>query len=420
MESNSFDEGSGWAEFASFESSEQPPTFQHNKVKSQENLPSQPSEQTASSVSSILESCFQDFGDKKQEISMDEKFHETLERVTEDSDLWQTIHADEERFHQLTWSKSNVRQSLMMILNKFLSESDEECALLPEVLDLTLFIPCFNFHKFARRKNNSALPNRMTEQTDLNRNPASELNPFAPDKEMQELDRCSSDSSLCDLANVRSFDLLSVKEPECSSTTSIESLSGASESNDDTTECNPFINKANNGILEKWRRIQGVRNFNEIMRADFSVAELKSLLAELQQSCKKLSESLVQELRDKDELLRERHVRDDFISNMLAVSRKQKQQEFCQTSKRKKILSHVFGHVETPEHKLLDTAIPYFPTEYGPNLPDIIALTSIIQAILDEDPRVPGMVSNYILNGKLTIRSFAFSLSSKPRAVLPE
>ncbi len=88
------------------------------------------------------------------------------------------------------------------------------------------------------------------------------------------------------------------------------------------------------------------------MKAEFTFDELESLLHELQNSCNRLSETLVKQLREKDELLREKQVRDDFISSLLTVSRKQKQQELSQTSKRKRILSHVLGHVETQENKV--------------------------------------------------------------------
>ncbi len=89
-----------------------------------------------------------------------------------------------------------------------------------------------------------------------------------------------------------------------------------------------------------------------LAKAEFSVSELQTLKHEFQQSSNALSETLVRQLREKDELLREKQVRDDFISSLLAVSRKQKQQEVSQTSKRKKILSHVFGHVEPTENKV--------------------------------------------------------------------
>ena len=92
--------------------------------------------------------------------------------------------------------------------------------------------------------------------------------------------------------------------------------------------------------------------FSFLDLADFSLAELQTLAREVEQNCSTLSETLIKELRFKDELLREKQVRDDFISLLLEISRKQTYKETAKPSRRKRILSHVLGNVENVDRKV--------------------------------------------------------------------
>ncbi len=138
---------------------------------------------------------------------------------------------------------------------------------MPEVLDLSLFIPCFNFHKFARKKN-TVSNSRVKEQNAVSKNPASELNPFAPEK-IQESDRCSSDSSICESASVSSFDLLSIKEAECSSTASIESVSSVSETNEENNDIDLPADENKDSLLEKWKQLKAGKNVHDSSKSYF-------------------------------------------------------------------------------------------------------------------------------------------------------
>ena len=124
--------------------------------------------------------------------------------------------------------------------------------------------------------------------------------------------------------------------------------------------CNLFIygHTAFNTNVLMHRREFMQQNYNLFMcsfldLAEFSSAELRTLLREFEQNCSTLSETLIKELRFKDELLREKQARDDFISLLLSISRKQTHKEAAKPSRRKRILSHMLGNVENSDNKVM-------------------------------------------------------------------
>ena len=103
---------------------------------------------------------------------------------------------------------------------------------MPDDSDAFDLLPCFDFHKFARKKNTA--PTIRSKQA-VPRNPAAELNPFAPDKG-DDLIHGFSENSVCDTASIGSIESLSVNEPDCSSTASVESASSSSENSEENID----------------------------------------------------------------------------------------------------------------------------------------------------------------------------------------
>ena len=110
---------------------------------------------------------------------------------------------------------------------------------------------CFNFHKFTQR-GKKAQNNRIKERSLQNRNPAADLNPFAPSK-MEDSDRCASSNSINDTASIssnNSNENLLVKEIDCSSVTSADSSGSGTltvEDSDETLE---------SSVLKKFKQMR--------------------------------------------------------------------------------------------------------------------------------------------------------------------
>jgi len=120
---------------------------------------------------------------------------------------------------------------------------------------------------------------------------------------------------------------------------------------------------------------------------------------------------LVQELAFRDELEYEKEVKNTFISLLLGVQNKRRQ--FNMERKRKvsdgKTTSATFMNGENlPQY--LTTIIPY-DEEAGPlDNATLERLIEILRAVNDDNPNVPNMLTDYILNVVCPSTSTSLSL----------
>ncbi|XP_037532986.1 fasciculation and elongation protein zeta-2 isoform X2 [Nematolebias whitei] len=158
-----------------------------------------------------------------------------------------------------------------------------------------------------------------------------------------------------------------------------------------------------------------------------SAAELSERLKEMEMNTKKFSEELVQQLAVRDELDFEKEVKNIFISVLIDVQNRQK--EHRESLKKKKKLKGGAGTGQggvekTPalrfsmegissviqnsfrqtfgsgcsERQYLTTVIPYENKGHSPSTEDLQILTKILQAMRDDSDKVPGLLTDYILN----------------------
>eukprot|EP00112_Aurelia_sp_Birch-Aquarium-sp1_P000839 Seg1080.2 transcript_id=Seg1080.2/GoldUCD/mRNA.D3Y31 product="Fasciculation and elongation protein zeta-2" protein_id=Seg1080.2/GoldUCD/D3Y31 len=405
MEVSSPEDATGWAEFAAFDNEQQPAisadewsnVFGSN---TNSNSATDVHSNVATSVllgldlqKSLME-CFHSVAEETTS-SILPKNCETLEKITKDSRVWSECNTSLDMISTVKWRTSSLQKRFMDMISKFLEPEElEKQALIPKDLEVISFVHCFNFHKFTQR-GKTAQNNRIKEQTLQNRNPAADLNPFAPNK-LEDSDRYASNNSINDTVSISSNssnENLLVKEIDCSSVTSVDSAGSGTLTVEDSDEA------SESHVFKRFKQMRGDRKgIQQKDLTEFSLADLRTLAQEVELNCSTLSETLIKELRFKDELLREKQARDDFISLLLAISRKQTYKETAKPSRRKRILSHMLGNVENNDSKFLETSLPYLPAEGGPSLNDITSLSTILRAILDEDPKVPILVTDYTLS----------------------
>ncbi|XP_027040063.1 fasciculation and elongation protein zeta-2-like isoform X1 [Pocillopora damicornis] len=123
--------------------------------------------------------------------------------------------------------------------------------------------------------------------------------------------------------------------------------------------------------------------------SELSNGELLDLKQEMAAYVKEYSDILVEELTLREELDREKEIKNNFISTLLAVQSKIRESQTGQ-GKGKKGSSAYSG-------KYLTTVIPYDDCDGGPSNKVLLQLIEIMEALIADSPTVPGLLTEYIL-----------------------
>ncbi|XP_035232275.1 fasciculation and elongation protein zeta-2-like, partial [Stegodyphus dumicola] len=121
-----------------------------------------------------------------------------------------------------------------------------------------------------------------------------------------------------------------------------------------------------------------------------NLVQLHDLLSDLENLIQDHSETLIRELALRDELEFEKELKNTFISLVLSIQNKRRQHNID-----KKISRN--GSINGTELKYLSTVIPYDPAQGSPDNPTLQILIKILQAINDDSPTVPTLLTDYIL-----------------------
>ncbi|XP_061480681.1 fasciculation and elongation protein zeta-2 isoform X2 [Rhineura floridana] len=178
--------------------------------------------------------------------------------------------------------------------------------------------------------------------------------------------------------------------------------------------------------IQTLKRSSTNHNYEERVKK-LSVTELNDLLEEIETAIKDYSEELVQQLALRDELEFEKEVKNSFISALIEVQNKQREQKEM-TKKKKKMkngspqnskqerghmpgtrfsmegISNVIqnGFRQTfgnsgGEKQYLTTVIPYEKKSGPPSVEDLQTLTKILHAMKEDSEKVPSLLTDYIL-----------------------
>ncbi|XP_060609945.2 fasciculation and elongation protein zeta-2 isoform X1 [Anolis sagrei] len=178
--------------------------------------------------------------------------------------------------------------------------------------------------------------------------------------------------------------------------------------------------------IQTLKRSSTNHNYEERVKK-LSVTELNDLLEEIETAIKHYSEELVQQLALRDELEFEKEVKNSFISVLIEVQNKQREQK--EIAKKKKKLKNgspqngkqekghmpgtrfsmegisnviqngfrqTFGN-SGGEKQYLTTVIPYERKSGPPSVEDLQTLTKILHAMKEDSEKVPSLLTDYIL-----------------------
>ncbi|XP_061480683.1 fasciculation and elongation protein zeta-2 isoform X4 [Rhineura floridana] len=151
--------------------------------------------------------------------------------------------------------------------------------------------------------------------------------------------------------------------------------------------------------IQTLKRSSTNHNYEERVKK-LSVTELNDLLEEIETAIKDYSEELVQQLALRDELEFEKEVKNSFISALIEVQNKQREQKEM-TKKKKKMKNgspqnskQERGHMPGT---YLTTVIPYEKKSGPPSVEDLQTLTKILHAMKEDSEKVPSLLTDYIL-----------------------
>ncbi|XP_044311729.1 fasciculation and elongation protein zeta-2 isoform X2 [Varanus komodoensis] len=151
--------------------------------------------------------------------------------------------------------------------------------------------------------------------------------------------------------------------------------------------------------IQTLKRSTTNHNYEERVKK-LSVSELNNLLEEIETAIKDYSEELVQQLALRDELEFEKEVKNSFISVLIEVQNKQREQkEIAKKKKKLKNGSPQNGKQEKGHMPgtYLTTVIPYEKKSGPPSVEDLQTLTKILHAMKEDSEKVPSLLTDYIL-----------------------
>jgi len=122
---------------------------------------------------------------------------------------------------------------------------------------------------------------------------------------------------------------------------------------------------------------------------DLGVQELSQLLTDVETLVRDLSEELVKDLGSRDELEYEKELKNTFISLLLSIQSKRRQNNIDSAPSKKK--------ERVRDCKYLTTVIPYNAERGCPPLPTLQVLVKILKSINEDSPAVPALLTDYIL-----------------------
>ncbi|EDO36418.1 predicted protein, partial [Nematostella vectensis] len=136
-----------------------------------------------------------------------------------------------------------------------------------------------------------------------------------------------------------------------------------------------------------------------------SYEELLDLRDEMAAYVKEYSDVLVDELMVKDEQLREQEIKNLFISSLLALQSRLREVQSSQGRKKTgpaalKTRDDFYGSQIIFLFQYLTTVIPYDEQAGGLQTGDLEKIVEIMDAMAEDSPMVPSLLTDYILTGQ--------------------
>ncbi|OWF51444.1 fasciculation and elongation protein zeta-2-like [Mizuhopecten yessoensis] len=143
-------------------------------------------------------------------------------------------------------------------------------------------------------------------------------------------------------------------------------------------------------------------SYSEAELKGMSNTKLNEVLAEYEVIIKELSETLIRELALRDEYEYDKELKNQFISLLLTIQKRRRESNLDKKKKKNKPApptSSVNNNLTSPDgpKTFLTTVIPYHTFEGPPRSEQLQIYIKILQAINEDSPTVPTLLTDYIL-----------------------
>jgi hypothetical protein len=342
----------------------------HESEKADDNLSSS-SSTTLEGLSGSLEdlvgcfdqkvnNCLKDLGEST--IQMAPVQIRTQDEIMSESQVWWTLTGNYGNLPPLDFSKSQIRKNQIDSLNLSSSprddaeandagyHDDEEEHTLQQSMD---------FHQL------------ISHQLNLH----GENPPITADEVINEIDEIMQ---TCDLIHSMTTD----RTNESSSADSMySSMRSPFTSTSQTTESD-----------YKFKHTAALNVSSEEL-STLPQSKLLTLMAEMEQLIMVYNAELVSELAHRDEMIYEKEVKNKFVT--LLVKIQDQRRKFQTQGKKKKLLSKFEG---SPPPQCITASIPFDEENTVLDVPTLESMIKILEAISDDSPQVPNLLTDYILN----------------------
>ncbi|KAJ8280640.1 hypothetical protein GJAV_G00057230 [Gymnothorax javanicus] len=207
---------------------------------------------------------------------------------------------------------------------------------------------------------------------------------------------------------------------------------GETEEEEEEESVDSCAAQGNASLLEEIRVLSRASNNNRSYEAGLRLmpdSVLEELLSRLESAIRRYSEELVEQLARRDELEYEKEVKNAFITALMEVQNRQKEQRDASKRRRRDKVSSPQGPTKTEnnssmpvkrfsmeglssilqagirqtfwtsgsEKQYLNTVIPYAEKGTPPSVEDLQMLTTILYAMKEDSEKVPILLTDYIL-----------------------
>uniref|UniRef100_A0A7E4ZRQ2 Fasciculation and elongation protein zeta-2-like n=1 Tax=Panagrellus redivivus TaxID=6233 RepID=A0A7E4ZRQ2_PANRE len=284
----------------------------------------------------------------------------TQDEIMSESQVWWTLTGNYGNMLPLDFSKSQIRKNQLEALN--LSSPRDESA--PSDAG-------YDAHDEEEERQQFDMHQLISQQMHLH----SEHPPVSADQVIEEIDEI-----------MQTADLLQSMTTDRTVESSVDSMYSSMRS--------PFTAASSTATETdfKLHKHSALNVTAEELEA-LPQSKLLTLMAEMEQIIMVYNSELVNELAHRDELVYEKEVKNRFVTLLVQIQDQRRKHQ--NGGKKKKLLSKLEG---TPSPQCMTASIPFDENCGMLDTPTLESMIKILEAINEDSPQVPTLLTEYILN----------------------
>jgi len=277
----------------------------------------------------------------------------TQDEIMSESQVWWTLTGNYGNILPLDFSKSQIRKNEIEALNLSSPRDDMNSD------------AGFDPHDEEDVRQQMDLHQLISQQVPLN----GEHPPVSADEVIEEIDEIMQ---TCDLMHSVTTDR---------TIESVDSMYSSMKS--------PFTSSQQTESEYKMKQNMALNVTAEEL-STFPQGKLLTLMAEIEQIIMVYNSELVNELAHRDELVYEKEVKNRFVTLLVNIQDQRRKNQ----NKKKKLL----GKLDGSSSQALTASIPFDEQSAILDVPTLESLIKILEAINEDSPQVPNLLTDYILN----------------------